>query len=159
MAKNLINDLMINQLSRAQRFVEKYINIVIRDSGLTAKQLLVLYTINECKNRNANTTDVATILGMDRTTLHRNMTSKYMRALVIHDHKITVDGKRDRRNNYPILTDKGKEELKRWFPKLAEADIGVCCKIKQSHVLVEDLSKLSDKVKEAMVHLTRWEKE
>ena len=91
-------------LQRAARVAARRYDEALRPAGLTNWQFSLLMSLNRAEPPAMG--DVATLLGMDRTTLTANLKPLERRGLV----KVTVD-KADRRSRRLKLTPAGREVL------------------------------------------------
>jgi DNA-binding MarR family transcriptional regulator len=96
-------------LQRAARIVARRFDDAFRPVDLTSGQFSLLMSLNRPAPPNMG--DVATLLGMDRTTLTANLKPMERGGLV----KVSVDPD-DRRGRRLMLTGKGRARLKKALP-------------------------------------------
>jgi DNA-binding MarR family transcriptional regulator len=95
-------------LRQAARAITQFYDAQLQPSGLRATQFTVLMAIS--LNQQITITDLAARLGMDRTTLTRNLKPLEKQGLV------ESDPGEDRRTRVVTLTGQGKEALKKAWP-------------------------------------------
>jgi DNA-binding MarR family transcriptional regulator len=122
---------------KASRSITQYYDSYLEKSGLTITQFTLLIAISLMNE--ATVTEAAGVLGMDRTTLSRNINPLIDDGLVI-----LLEGK-DKRTKRLTLSDKGRTALARAIPLWEEAQEGFVRKMGQGN-WKELLNKLSASV-------------
>jgi DNA-binding MarR family transcriptional regulator len=100
-------------LRRAARAVTRMFDEALAPSGLRSTQFTLIATV--AANETISVTDLSTALGMDRTTLARNL------GPLERDHLVRVVPGADQRVRLVSLTDAGLERLKMAAPLRAAA--------------------------------------
>lgn len=100
-------------LRRAARTVSAFYDHALAQAGLTVTQYALLAKIGRADG--VSMTALAEQMGMDRTTLTRNLTPLARRQLV------SAGAGEDRRERILRLTDTGREQLEMSYPLWAEA--------------------------------------
>jgi DNA-binding MarR family transcriptional regulator len=101
---------------KASRSITQYYDSYLEKSGLTINQFTVLIAM--ALMNEATMTEAAGVLGMDRTTLSRNINP------LIDDGLIFLLEGRDKRTKRLTLSDKGRSALTRAIPLWEEAQEG-----------------------------------
>ena len=96
----------------ASRKITKAYDDALRDSGLRISQFALLATLKF--DGNSTLTDMADLLGLDRTTLTRNIRPLIRRGL------IAVRSGNDKRRRILVLTEDGREVLEMALPQWRE---------------------------------------
>jgi len=122
---------------KASRSITQYYDSYLEKSGLTITQFTLLIAISLMNE--ATVTEAAGVLGMDRTTLSRNINPLIDDGLVI-----LLEGK-DKRTKRLTLSDKGASALARAIPLWEDAQEGFVRKMGQGN-WKELLNKLSASV-------------
>lgn len=100
-------------LRRATRTITQFYDAQLQPSGLRATQFTVLVTISLIKE--ITITDLAEQLGMDRTTLTRNLKPLEKQGLVVSH------AGEDRRTRVVTLTEQGQEAVNKALPMWEKA--------------------------------------
>ena len=100
-------------LRQASRAITQLYDALLQPSGLRATQFTLLITLS--LTGQISITDLAERLGMDRTTLTRNLKPLEKQGFV------ASDSGRDRRTRVVMLTDRGQESLARARPLWEQA--------------------------------------
>jgi DNA-binding MarR family transcriptional regulator len=108
---------MCFNIRKTTRGLTAHYDRIISPSGLKATQLSLLMTV--LLQEKANLTQLANMLGMDRTTLSRNI------RLLEQKGMITVSSGADRREQCIDLTDKGREAVNLAIPLWEKAQAEV----------------------------------
>lgn len=95
-------------LRRASRLITRRFDEAFRDFGLKATQLSLLIAIYHAPYQSL--TKLASILGMDRTSLTRNLNILYDKGLVL------VEGSDDKRERRIGISPEGERLLEEVFP-------------------------------------------
>lgn len=95
-------------LRRAARLVTQKYDHALREAGLTANQLPIL--ISAHKDGGLSMSKLAKILGMERTTLTRNI------AVLERSGLLDVTSGQDKRERRVAITQKGKDKVKQAMP-------------------------------------------
>ena len=122
---------------KASRSITQYYDSYLEKSGLTITQFTLLIAISLMNE--ATVTEAAEVLGMDRTTLSRNINP------LIDDELVVLLEGRDKRSKRLTLSDKGRSTLARALPLWEEAQEGFVRRMGQGN-WKELLNKLSASV-------------
>ena len=104
-------------IRKSTRLLTAHYDRVMNPTGLKATQFSLLMTV--LQQETANVSQLANILGMDRTTLSRNVRLLEKKGLVI------VSIGEDRREQRIGLTDSGREAIEQAIPFWEEAQAEV----------------------------------
>jgi DNA-binding MarR family transcriptional regulator len=102
-------------LRRTTRILTQFYDDVLRPSGLRATQFSTLAVIAAHARSPESMNQLASVLGMDRTTLTRNLLPLKQQGL------IAISAGRDQRTRLVTLTPRGRAALERALPLWAQA--------------------------------------
>lgn len=109
-----VRDCLCLHARRTARLLTQFYDDALRPSGLRITQFLLLSAIQQAQPVSHQA--LADILGMDRTTLTRNL------ALLERDGlAVIVKGTHDKRENYIRLTSAGQNAVQRAMPQWEQA--------------------------------------
>ena len=100
-------------IRRTDRILTQFYDEILAPSGLYITQFTTLATIAEAAPVTIN--HLAEIMGMDRTTLSRNL------ELLAKQHLVRLEEGQDRRMRLVLLTQEGEQALRRALPLWQEA--------------------------------------
>lgn len=131
---------MCFNLRRASRLITQVYDEAIRTTGFRTTQLALLGATTYCQPMTVSC--LAECVGMDRTTLTRNLRPLEKKGLV----KVLVGN--DRREREVVLTVKGKELMNRVLPIMKKVHDKITNLLGQARVerLIRDLNSALDQV-------------
>lgn len=100
-------------IRRTDRILTQFYDEILAPSGLYITQFTTLATLAEAAPVTINR--LAEIMGMDRTTLSRNL------ELLAKQHLVRLEEGQDRRMRLVLLTQEGEQALRRAWPLWQEA--------------------------------------
>jgi len=131
-------DCLCHNTRRASRLLTQYYDEVLRPSGVGISQFTTMVTISEMGQ--TTYAPLADFLGVDRTTLSRNL------ELMARDGLVWMEaGLIDRRQQVVRLTEKGVERLAAAMPLWEKAQREALKRLKKGELpgLLKQLSELS----------------
>lgn len=126
MAAEIGRQCLCFNIRKSTRLLTAHYDRIISDAGLKATQLSLLMTV--LLQEKSNLSQLANMLGMDRTTLSRNV------RLLEQKSMIAVETGKDRREQCLVLTDEGRDAIKRALPLWDKAQSEVVEKFGQEWV-------------------------
>ena len=106
--QNIVNACTCFNLRKAARLVTQRFDLTLRSCGVNANQLSVL--VGACDEEGILLTRMAKNLGMERTTLSRNL------SLLEHRGMLSIEVGADKRERRIGITGKGRALLEEAFP-------------------------------------------
>lgn len=116
--RNLLDECVCQRVRRAARAVTRAYDEALRPVGMRATQLSVL--VGVARERAVSIASLSRLLGMDRSTLTRNL-----RPLE-EDGLVSVGSERWHRSRTLEITKKGRERLRAAFPLWEGVQKGLC---------------------------------
>lgn len=101
-------DCVCYEVRKTARFVINYYDAVLRDADLKSNQFLILVAVAYLKS--PNFTKLADFVGIDQSTLARNLVTVEKQKLV------SVRTGKNRREKLITLTKKGEQKIEKSFP-------------------------------------------
>lgn len=132
-------DCLCHNLRKTSRLLTQYYDEALKESGLRITQFTLMAAVREMGE--ATYVPLAEFLGMDRTTLSRNV------DLLVRDGLVEVHaGLLDKRQSVVRLTAKGSEALELAWPLWESAQRKATKQIKKGELpaMMGNLSKLSE---------------
>jgi DNA-binding MarR family transcriptional regulator len=142
-ARAIQSDCACTSLRQTSRVVSRLYDELLRPAGLQASQLPVLVAVVRFGESGARISALADVLGMDRTTLSRNLVPLEKQGLVR-----VARAPEDARARVVLLTRAGERALEKVFPlwQRAQHRLRDLVGTQRLHELREGLSRVSDAV-------------
>lgn len=128
---------LCHNLRKTSRLLTQYYDEALRPSGLRITQFTLMSTVEEM--REVAFVPLADFLGMDRTTLARNV------EILVRDGLVSVEiGSADRRQQVVRLTEFGESRLAAAMPLWKAAQRAAMKKAGEWEPLIEQLAELGN---------------
>jgi DNA-binding MarR family transcriptional regulator len=120
-----LSDSVIHLLHRASQQADQQLETAMSDTGLTARQLVVLDTIARLET--PNQTDICDATGIDRSTLADMVKRLSARRLIVRRRD-----RNDARAYNLRLTEEGERALEKTLPQVHAAELQITGKLSES---------------------------